>query len=75
MLRVRININQTNILDLHAQRMEGFKGHNSVHNYDAFLVDETKGKMYIGHIRHTYSKGAAELAKKLLATYMKWEQT
>ena len=74
MLRVQISINQTEILDLHAQRMEEFKGERAVHDYHAFVMNDEKHRVYIGHIRHTYNTGAAELAKKLLVTYRTWEK-
>lgn len=66
MLRVEVKINKDLIIDIHAQRMEGFKGDNHVHEYHAF-----EGAEFIGVIRHKYSGGGEELAVKLLRMYKK----
>jgi len=75
MLRVQISINQDQIIDIHTQRIEGFKGDNFVHDYNAYKMDGKKTRIYIGHIRHKYSQGAEELARKLLVTLKGWEKT
>ena len=70
MLRVQISINQDTIIDIHAQRMEGFKGDNHTHLYHGFEVTKL-GREYIGTIKHKYSTGGEELAVKLLRLYKK----
>lgn len=70
MLRVQIHINQSQIIDIHAQRMEGFKGDNFTHLYHAFEM-VGKERQYIGDIKHKYSSGGEELAVKLLRLYKK----
>ena len=71
MLRVQISINQDIIIDIQAQRVEGFKGAEHVHEYHACEVSEALGREYFGKIRHKYSSGGEELAIKLLRLYKK----
>ncbi len=57
MLRVRIDINFTNILDLHAVRIKGDSRPHTVNTYQ--MPDGRK-------IKHRYGDGAAKLAIKML---------
>ena len=68
MLRVQLSINQDKIVDVYAQRKEGFKGRNVIHTYHAFEVTDL-GNEFIGVIRHKYNAGGEELAVKLLRLY------
>jgi hypothetical protein len=71
-LRVQIKINATQIIDVYAQRMERFKGHDFVHNYEGYVICQEQ-KVFLGDIRHRYSSGPEELAVKVLRLHKKWE--
>ena len=74
MLRVQIHINRDKIIDIYAQRMEGFKGENFTHLYHGHELVDIGGKVepqYMGNIKHKYSSGGEELAVKLLRLYKK----
>ncbi len=57
MLRVRIDINWTNLLDTHAVRIKGGSDHDDLNTYQ--LPDGQKFK-------HRYGDGAVKLAIKML---------
>jgi hypothetical protein len=73
MIRVRIHINISQVIDIHAVRENDFRGQSAHHNYELFVTDaDNKEHMYIGCMTHKYSDGAAKLSAKMLYQYHKW---
>jgi hypothetical protein len=76
MIRVRIHINRTLVIDIHAVREHVWAGRNGYHRYSLYITNEVVDHDWIGQIRHKYSDGAAKLSAKMLRIYHKhmWEK-
>ena len=75
MIRVRIHINITQVIGIHAVREKHWTGKNEYHRYNLYITD-TEGNHdnheWIGEMRHKYSDGGAKLSAKMSYMYDKY---
>ncbi len=72
MIRVRVHINETQIIDIHAVREDAFYGRSKMHRYTCFITQPIgEYHKWLGYLMHKYSDGGAKLSAKLLQLYDK----
>ena len=71
MIRCRVHINETQIVDVHAVREPVFRGVSKHHEYTVYITEggSTKNSKEIGKIKHKYSLGASRLSVRMLQMY------
>jgi hypothetical protein len=77
MIRVRVHINEREIIDIHAVREPVFRGMSKHHKYQVYITYGAKSgnlesaHLKIGEISHKYSLGASRLSVRMLQMYYK----
>jgi hypothetical protein len=71
MIRVRVHINDKEIIDVHAVRENVFRGMSKHHKYEVFetYAGEGMNHKHLGFINHKYSLGASRLSVRMLQLY------
>jgi hypothetical protein len=68
MISVKIEINRTPIIVVHAVRLKGTPG--TLCEYEVFTESNMEYNI-LGYISHHYDDGAEELSKKMIDLYLK----
>ena len=75
MIRVRIHINERQIVDIHAIRERHWAGRSGYHRYNLYITKEDHDSHeWVGEMRHKYSDGGAKLSAKMLYMYDKYSR-
>ena len=71
MIRVRVYINEKEIIDLHAVREPVFRGMSKHHKYEVFRGKRPSEDEHLsmGCINHKYSLGASRLSVRMLQLF------
>ena len=74
MIRVRVHINDKEIIDIHAVRELPFLGVSKSHTYNVLITYGGPGMnhKHIGALKHKYSLGASRLSIRMLRMYYKY---
>ena len=73
MIRVRIHINERQIVDIHAVREKHWAGRSGHHRYNLYITNGCHDKSeWVGEMRHKYSDGGSKLSAKMLYMYDKY---
>lgn len=71
MIRVRVHINEREIIDVHAVREPVFHGVSKSHKYEVFDTHGGAGMNHrsLGFLSHKYALGASRLSVRMLQMY------
>jgi len=71
MIRVRVHINEKEIIDIHAVQVHGFRGVTKHHKYEVFETYGGQGMNHrsLGFLNHKYALGASRLSVRMIQLY------